>query len=99
MATYAELAGIREESEWNSFMNKVRVACAEKATNVIDSTSPPASRLEWAKEAIADKNRAGDNIVDYVIMSNNGASIATILGAGDTAIQNNVNSAVDAIYT
>lgn len=99
MATYEELAGITEEATWNLFLNKVRVACAEKATNVIDSTSPPTTRLDWAKDTLKNKNQAGDDIVDYVIMSNNGASISTILSAGDGNIQTNVNDAVDAIYT
>ena len=98
MATYLELAEITNEAGWNDFLNKVRMASAKKAQAVIDSTTPGATVLEWAKNTISNKNQAGDALVDYVIASNSGLTISTILSASDSAIQTNVNAAVDAIY-
>lgn len=98
MATYLELATIQEEAGWNAFLNEVRVACAKKAQAIIDSATPGADALAWAKNTISDKNAAGDELVDYVIAANSGLTISTILGASDSAIQANVGDAVDAIY-
>ena len=98
MATYAELATIKDDDAWNGLVNKIAVACSIKATAVIDSATPPATLLEWAKQSIADPLSASNDIVYYVVASNSSATLAQIYGASDTAIQNNVNTAIDAVY-
>lgn len=98
MATYLELAEISEQATWNDFLNKVRFAAVKKAQLVIDSTTPGATVLEWARKTIANKSAAGDAIVDYVLAAGSDSSVATILGATDTSILNHVSDAVDAIY-
>ena len=98
MATYTELATIKDGTEWNGLLEKIRVACVIKAAAIIDSTTPAATALEWAKQAIAKPEQAGDFIAHYVIAANADASLVQIYGATDNAVQNNVGNAVDAIY-
>lgn len=98
MATYLELAEIENEAGWGDLLNKIRQAAAVKATAVIDSTTPGAVVLEWARTTVADKNQAGDDIAAYVVAKNKGLAIATLLAASDASIQTNVDAAVDAIY-
>ena len=98
MATYAEVASIREQEAWNAFLNKVRVAATIKAAAIIDSDTPAAAALEWARQTISNPSSAGDGLVWYVVASNVGVSVAAMLGASDSAIQTNINAAVDAIY-
>lgn len=98
MATYLELSHIKDDESYGSLVNKVRVACAIKAAAVIDSTTPGATVLAWAKDTISNANRAGDAIAAYVIAKNKGATTANIYAATDVAIQNNVDAAIDALY-
>ena len=99
MATYEELAGLRDdEAQWGPFLQKVRVATAIKATSVIQSATPGATILEWAKNAIQNPVPAGNAIVWYVVGANSSATVAQIYGASDDQIQTNVDAAVDAIY-
>ena len=98
MATYLELATIKEQVGWNEFLSKVRVAAVQKATLIIGSGTPGALALEWAKSTVANPATAGNAIVNYIIMVNDSATTAQILAASDAAIQGNVNTAIDAIY-
>jgi len=99
MATYAELANIKsDDTAWGGFLEKVRVAAVIKATAVIDSVTPGADVLAWAKGTIANPVSAGDGVVWYVVGSNDSIAVSAIYGASDNAIQTNVNAAVDAIY-
>ncbi|MCP4091518.1 MAG: hypothetical protein GY746_17280 [Gammaproteobacteria bacterium] len=98
MATYTELAGIKSGAEWNALQSKIKVAVVEKATAIIDSTSPAATALEWAKATIGNPSAASTALENYVIAANSSAAISAIYGASDAAIQTNVDVAVDAIY-
>lgn len=98
MATLAELGDITNDSQWGDFVKKVRVACAIKAAAIIESTTPGATALDWAKSTISNPVNAGDSIAYFVVATNNSLSLAQIYGANDSAIQSNVNTAVDAIY-
>ena len=98
MATYEELSTIQNNADYNVLLNKIQVACAVKASAIIDSATPAAEALEWAKGAIASPNAAGRSLVAYVIASNKAATLAQIYAASDTAIQTNVDDAVDAVY-
>ena len=99
MATLAELSGIENDfSQWGAFIGKVRVAATIKAAAIIDSATPGATALDWAKGAIANPDSAGDDIAYYVVASNAGVPLQAIYDASDNAIQGNVNAAVDAIY-
>jgi len=99
VATYAELATIRsDDTQWGDFLAKVRVAAAIKATEIIDAATPPEAALSWAKDTIANPTSAGDGIVWYVVGKNDNLALSAIYGASDSAIQSNVDAAVDAIY-
>lgn len=98
MATYAELAAIQDDPQYNSLRQKIGVACAIKAAAVIGSPTPGADVLAWAKSTAANPLQAGDALIYYVIASNAAASVSQIYSATDSAIQTNVNDAVDAIY-
>jgi len=98
MATYLELSNIKANSGWNEFLLKVRAATAIKACAIIDSATPAVSLIEWAKSAIKSPTTAGNDLVNYIISVNNSATVTQILSASDTAIQNNINDAVDSIY-
>ncbi len=98
MATYAELATIKDDDAWNGLVNKIAVACAIKATAVIDSATPGVAVLEWAKQSVAEPLKASNDIVYYVVSSNSSATLAQIYSASDVAIQNNVDAAIDSVY-
>ena len=98
MATYTELAGIQDGTEWEVFLNKVRVACLIKATAVIDSTTPGADVLAWAKSCIAEPVSSAQSVVYYVVGSNATAALSAIYSATDNAVYSNVSDAIDAIY-
>ena len=98
MATYLELSAIASDAQWNDLHSKIKVACLIKAAAIIDSATPGATALEWARSTTANATRAGEDIAGYVIASNSAATIAQIYGASDTVVQDKVNAAVDAIY-
>ena len=95
MATYTELATIADDAGFGSLQSKVRVAVIVKATSLIDAATPTAAEIEWSKTALANPNSVADDVTRYIIAANKGASVAQIVGATDTAVQNNVDSAVD----
>ena len=98
MATYAELSTITEDPLWNDLLAKIRVACVVKAGVIIDSATPAASALEWAKAAIANATQAAEGVAFYVVIVNKSATITQIYSAADADVQTNVDSAIDAIY-
>ena len=98
MATYEELASVYRDPEWTQLIEKIRVACAIKASAIIDSPAPAASLLAWAETAIKNPNKAGDDIAFYVVSANSSATLAQIWAATDVAVQDNVNTAIDALY-
>jgi predicted Zn-dependent protease len=98
MATYLELARITQENDWGDFIDKVETACVIKATAIIDSTSPTQVAKDWAEATIKTPATAALSVVWYVIGSNDNLAIATILSASDSAIQTNVDAAVDVLY-
>lgn len=98
MATYAEIATINSDAAWQAFADKAMVAAIIKAHAVINATTPPITRLEWARSALANPRTAANDIVFYAIAANSGATIAQILSASDAAIQSAIDTAVDAIY-
>ena len=97
MATYAELSAIKTEASWPTFLDKVRLAAAVKAAAILDSATPSAAAVAWASAALSSPASAGDDVVWYVIAKNKGVALTAILGASDSAIQANVDAAVDIV--
>lgn len=94
MATYAELFDQRAHS---ALRNKITVAVAIKAQSLIDSESPTAAQIAWANDAIRDPEGKAVVLLNYVLAANKSATVQQIQSASDAAIQNNVDTAVDAL--
>ena len=95
MATYQELFDIRNDVPLH---DKVSIASVIKAQTLLDST-PTQDEVDWAKITLEDPNSRANQIMYYVLAANNTATIAQILAATDTAIQTNVDDAVNALIT
>ncbi len=98
MATYIELSTIHLDDQWNDLLAKVRVACSIKAAAIIDSATPGADALVWAKNTTEQPGTAGNDLVWYIVAANKSATLTQIYNADDVAVQSNVDAAVDAIY-
>ena len=98
MATYIELSTIHLDDQWNDLLSKVRVACSIKAAAIVDSATPTVEALGWAKNAIKQPGVAGNDLAFYAVAVNESATLAQIYTATDTAVQANVDAAVDASY-
>ena len=98
MATYLELSNIASEAGWGEFTEKVKTACIIKATAIVDSATPAAEALAWAKSTLVNPSESAKGATWYVIGANESAIVAQIVGAIDGDIQANVDAAIDAIY-
>ena len=94
MATYAELFDLKSNTV---FRNKVAVAVVVKAQGLLDGGTPTHAQIDWAVEAIRAPMGKASELVNYVLAANKNLDTATILAASDSAIQTNVDAAVDAI--
>lgn len=92
MATYAELYDLRSNS---ALRNKIAVACAIKAAALIDLEPPTAAQLAWAKATLGTPTAVADDVMNYVLAKNSGATVGQINAATDAAIQTHVNAAAD----
>ena len=96
MATYEELFDLRSNS---ALKNKITVAVVKKAQALLDGATPSIAQVTWAKEAINNPIGKAESLMNYVLAANSASDVSTILGATDTAIQNNVDAAVDVIVS
>jgi hypothetical protein len=105
MATYLELRDVFENTE---LLKKVMVAvaiAAETVSSGADTTDPPwdqtagahDNRIRWAANAITDTKGEAARIMKMVIAANKDLTVSQINGASDTAIQANVDAAVDTV--
>ena len=93
MATYAELFELRHNSE---LKNKVTVAVIVAAES-IRSLDPPDTnvRLAWAKAAFENAGGEVGRMLMAILAANKSVPAEDIEGASDTAIQTQVDAAVD----
>jgi len=99
MASYLEIAKIKENASYGDFIAKLTVAVAIKAHAIAQLPTPAAEQIKWAKEALSGPHTKSKQIMGYVLADNNSLTIVQMMGAGDTAIQNNVNDAVDLLLS
>ncbi len=95
MATYMELFKAQNDSD---LQDKVAVAVVVAAEAIRTDASPPtnqAQRLQWAKDAMADPKVEAGRMMWAILATNKDAALSQILGASDTAIQTQVDAAVD----
>ena len=98
MATLSELSDISSQPGYGALEGKIRVAAIIKAQVIADSQSPTAEALAWARNALSNPATAAKEILPYVIAKNNGVAISASLSASDSAIQTNVDAAVDNLF-
>lgn len=96
MADYKDLFNLLKEPE---LRNKVKVAIAIKAQTLLDGVTPSVAEVAWADDALKSLKVKADEIMNYVIAANSDKTIVQITGAGDAAIQTNVDAAVDVIIS
>ena len=96
MATYDELFSLGSDV---ALRNKIAVAVMVKANTIAALPAPTTIQLEWAKQAYEDPTSMAETIQYSVLAANKNATVAQIVGASDAAIQTNVDSAVDDIFT
>lgn len=94
MATYQELFDLRSN---DALRNKVSVAVVVKAQSLLDGATPSAAEVAWANAAISNPVEKANVLLNYVLAANKSANVAAITGASDSAIQTNVDAAVDAL--
>ena len=94
MADYPQLFELRGDSP---LRNRVTVAIVVKAQALIDGGAPTAAEIAWADAALKNPSGKATEILGYVLAANKGATVANIQGASDTAIQTNIDAAVDAL--
>jgi len=95
MATYMELKALFNHSD---LQDKVQVACivaAETIRSEDPGTSNHTNRLLWAKAAFEDPRSTQNEMLMALLAANKDASVASITGATDSAIQTKVDDAVD----
>lgn len=92
MATYADLYAIKNDA---SLLGKVAVAVIKKAQLLLDGVAPTSNQLTWVEKALSNPEAVARVLLNYVIVVNSTLTVAQIQGASDTAVQSNVNDAVD----
>lgn len=95
MATYAELFDLRQNSV---ILNKITSAVAVKAKSVIDGAGT-AGQKAWAREAIKTPRETARDLIWFVLVANKGSSKTQIIAAGDTAVQNNTDTAIEDVIS
>lgn len=95
MATLLELNTLVSSSDSSDLRKKIIAAITIKANAVVDSASPTAAALAWAKAALADPRAYEQLALHTALASNSGATVAQIVGASDASLQTIVNGVVD----
>lgn len=90
MASLQELRGLFGESD---LTEKVEAATIIAANGLISGT-PTTDEQKWAAAAFEDPAGQAQKALMAVLAANSSASVAVILAASDTAIQNNVDAVV-----
>lgn len=94
MASYLEIHLLRSNSD---LQEKLAVAAVKKAQSLLDGPTPTADEVSWASSAIQSPSSKSGALLNYVLAKNSDLTVAQIVGASDSAIQSQVNDAVDAL--
>jgi hypothetical protein len=95
MATLSELHSLFGNNDMLVKVESAIVVAAETIRTEDVGTTNHANRLIWAKAAFTNPRQFRDEMWRAMLGANESASIATILAATDSTIQNNVNAAID----
>lgn len=97
MATYINLWKISEDS---AFRQKTQAACAIAANNIVleaPATANHAARLVWAKQALQNIERAGEDVIWAVLAAFAADTLPAINAKTDAEIQSAVNAIVNGL--
>lgn len=92
MATYNELHALAKDAD---LINRIAVAVAVKAQAIIDSATPTAPQLSWAKEAIEHPRSKAEALLYYVLAKHKALTNTQITQATDATLQTAVDAAAD----
>ena len=95
MATLAELQTLAHN---NDLRGKIERAITIKALVITKEATPSIDRLEWAEDALSTPETQIVLMLNYVLAENANATVVQIIGATDTSIQTNVDTAIDALH-
>jgi len=90
MATLSEVHDLFTDGE---LIKKTAAALTIWAQGVIDQATPDASELAFAAQVMNNPTSEAHRVIKYVVAANSDATVAQIQGAGDAAIQSNVDAA------
>jgi hypothetical protein len=96
MATYEELFNLRTNT---ALRNKLAVAAVIKAQAYVSGATPTLNQLTWAENTFANPLSEADELMNYVLAANKDLTVSQISGASDSAMQTQVNTAVEALVT
>lgn len=97
MASYEDLRGLFAESP---LRNRLEIACAVKAREIIESASPPAGALEWAGNVLTPSRTTAEaeRMLLYLLAGSESLTVAEIKQSLDTTLQAAVDNAIDKLY-
>jgi hypothetical protein len=90
MATYIELRQLYVDTD---LLDKVEIAVVIAANNLITGTETTADKA-WISQVLGSPRGEAEKALKIVLAKNAGATVETIQGASDSAIQTNVNTIV-----
>lgn len=99
MATLLELSDFAASSDYQTLNKKIVTAIAKKAVAIGNLTTPTAAQIDWCKAALAAPADQARTVINYVLAANAGFTIAQIIAATDTAVETQVNAAIDKILS
>ncbi len=95
MATYVELYSLRNDSELRNRVTAAVIIAAETVMGEDGGTANHANRLTWAKNALISPRAETKRMFWALLAANKDATVTSIQGATDAAIQVNVDDHID----
>ena len=91
MASYLELQSLFND---NDLTLKIQTATIIAANNLLTAGAPSANDRKFAELAFSSPGAVAKKVLMSVLATNNGATVAQIQGAADSAIQTNVDAVI-----
>ena len=93
MASYEEIRTLFNDS---ALRNRTATAVIIAANGILGETAPvDVARKAWANKAFSNPESEAKRVLMAVLAANNGATVPQIQGASDSALQTNVDNAID----
>ena len=92
MATYTAIRNLFDDS---ALLNRVAVAVIVAANTILEASTPTVAEKAWAAKAFAGPEAEAKRIIMSVLAANKSATVTQIQNANDTALQNNVDAAIN----